>query len=191
MTHDIVDRIVGVTPELDALRHRRPVTRDQLQASFDALFAPVSDAEVSRAEREIVAAFATALVGADDPTAAFYAARAQEADAERSAVALAEAASAAVAGPFGAYTELGLQSENTDGVRYTPSDAAVAALGERLAAALAHAHLLVLRPREASGDDLGRLVEAGWSADGIVTLSQLVSFLAFQQRVVTGLKVLA
>ncbi|MCK2024194.1 CMD domain protein [Microbacterium sp. kSW2-24] len=191
MTHDVVDRIVGVTPELNALRHRRPVTRDQLQASFDALFAPVSDAEVSQAEREIVAAFATALAGADDPTAAFYAARAQEADAERSAVALAEAASAAVAGPFGAYTELGLQSENTDGSRYTPSDAAVAALGERLAAALAHAHLLVLRPREASGDDLGRLVEAGWSADGIITLSQLVSFLAFQQRVVTGLKVLA
>ncbi|MFK0403780.1 CMD domain protein [Microbacterium sp. NPDC090225] len=190
MTQDVVDRIVGVTPELDALRRRRPVTRDQLQASFDALFAPVSDAEVSQAEREIVAAFTTALAGAD-PTAAFYAARAQEADAERSAVALAEAASAAVTGPFGAYTELGLQSENTDGSRYTPLDAAVAALGERLAAALAHAHLLVLRPREASGDDLGRLVEAGWSADGIVTLSQLVSFLAFQQRVVTGLKVLA
>ncbi|MGI0520426.1 CMD domain protein, partial [Microbacterium maritypicum] len=64
-------------------------------------------------------------------------------------------------------------------------------IGERLAAALAHTHLLVFRPREASGADLGRLLDAGWSADGIVTLSQLVSFLAFQQRVVTGLRVLA
>jgi CMD domain protein len=72
-----------------------------------------------------------------------------------------------------------------------PSDAVTAALGERLAAALAQTHLLVFRPREATGDDLGRLLDAGWSTDGIVTLSQLVSFLAFQQRVVTGLRVLA
>ena len=63
-------------------------------------------------------------------------------------------------------------------------------LGDRLAAALAHTHLLVFRPRESSADDIQRLVDAGWSADGIVTLSQLVSFLAFQQRVVTGLTAL-
>ncbi|WEK60394.1 MAG: CMD domain protein [Candidatus Microbacterium colombiense] len=191
MTQDIVDQIAGVTPELDALRRRRPVTREQLQASFDALFRPVSVEHVSQEERELVAAFATALGGGDDETAVFYADRARQADAERANVVLAEAAAAAVSGPFGAYTELGLQRENTDGSRYVPSDAVTAALGERLAAALAHAHLLVLRPREASGADLGRLSAAGWSADGIVTLSQLVSFLAFQQRVITGLRVLA
>ncbi|MFB8191099.1 CMD domain protein [Microbacterium sp. NPDC055988] len=190
MTDDIVDRIAEVTPELDALRRRRPVTREQLQASFDALFRPVSVEHVSQAERELVAAFATGLAGADDPTAAFYAARAQAADPQPATVVLAEAAAAATQGPFGTYTELGLQAENTDGVRYVPSDAVIASVGERLAAALAHTHLLVFRPREASGADLGRLLDAGWSADGIVTLSQLVSFLAFQQRVVTGLRVL-
>lgn len=191
MTDDIVDRIAEVTPELDALRRRRPVTREQLQASFDALFQPVSTEHVSRAERELVAAFATGLAGAEDPTAEFYAGRAQEADTQRAAVVLAEAAHAATTGPFGTYTELGLQAENADGARYVPSETVIAAVGERLAAALAHTHLLVFRPREASGADLGRLVDAGWSADGIVTLSQLVSFLAFQQRVVTGLRVLA
>lgn len=191
MTHDIVDQITGVTPALDELRRRRPVTRDQLQASFDALFQPVSTAHVLQEERELIAAFATALAGADDATALYYAERAATVDAERAAVVRTEAAGSAVAGPFGAYTERGLQSENTEGARYTPSDAAVEVLGDRLAAALAHTHLLVLRPREASSDDLGRLLEAGWSADGIITLSQLVSFLAFQQRVVTGLKVLA
>ena len=190
MTDDIVDRIAEVTPELDALRRRRPVTREQLQASFDALFRPVSVEHVSQAERELVAAFATGLAGADDPTAAFYAARAQEADPQPAVVVISEAVQAATTGPFGAYTELGLQVENTDGVRYVPSDAVIASVGERLAAALAHTHLLVFRPREASGADLGRLLDAGWSADGIVTLSQLVSFLAFQQRVVTGLRVL-
>jgi CMD domain protein len=191
MTDDIVDRIVEVTPELDALRRRRPVTREQLQASFDALFRPVTVEHVSQAERELVAAFATGLAGADDATAVFYAARGQDADPQTAGVVLAEAAGVAVSGPFGAYTELGLQEENTEGERYVPSDAVVAVIGERLAAALAHTHLLVFRPREASGADLGRLLDAGWSTDGIVTLSQLVSFLAFQQRVVTGLRVLA
>lgn len=191
MTDDIVDRIVEVTPELDALRRRRPVTREQLQASFDALFRPVTVAHVSQAERELVAAFATGLAGADDATAVFYAVRARETDSQRARVVLAEAADSAVRGPFGAYTELGLQNENTEGERYEPADAVTAVIGERLAAALAHTHLLVFRPREASGADLGRLLDAGWSADGIVTLSQLVSFLAFQQRVVTGLRVLA
>jgi CMD domain protein len=191
MTHDIVDQIAGVTPELDALRRRRPVTREQLQASFDALFQPVSAEHVSQEERELIAAFATRLAGSADETAAFYADRARRADSERADVVLAEAAAAATSGPFGSYTELGLQEENTEGERYTPSAAVTAALGERLSAALAHTHLLVLRPREAAGADLGRLLDAGWSADGIVTLSQLVSFLAFQQRVVTGLRVLA
>lgn len=191
MTDDIVDRIAEVTPELDALRRRRPVTREQLQASFDALFRPVTVEHVSQAERELVAAFATGLAGADDASAAFYAARAQEGDPQRATAVIAEATGAADSGPFGAYTELGLQGENTEGERYAPSDAVTAAIGERLAAALAHTHLLVFRPREASGADLGRLLDAGWSTDGIVTLSQLVSFLAFQQRVVTGLRVLA
>lgn len=190
MTDDIVDRIVEVTPELDALRRHRPVTREQLQASFDALFRPVTVEHVSQAERELVAAFATGLAGADDATAVFYADRAQDADPATASVVLTEAAGAAVSGPFGAYTELGLQEENTEGERYVPSDAVTAVIGERLAAALAHTHLLVFRPREASGADLGRLLDAGWSTDGIVTLSQLVSFLAFQQRVVTGLRVL-
>ncbi|MBE7953790.1 CMD domain protein [Microbacterium oxydans] len=191
LTDDTVDRIVGVTPELDELRRRRPVTREQLQASFDALFRPVTVAHVSQAERELVAAFATGLAGVDDATAAFYAARAREADPERAGAVLAEAAGASTSGPFGAYTELGLQSENTEGERYEPDGAVTAVIGERLAAALAHTHLLVFRPREASGADLGRLLDAGWSTEGIVTLSQLVSFLAFQQRVVTGLRALA
>lgn len=191
MTHDIVDQIAGVTPGLDALRRRRPVTREQLQASFDALFRPVSEEHASQAERELIAAFATRLAGSSDATGTFYADRALAADARRAAVVLAEASDAAVEGPFGTYAERGLQDESTEGERYVPSDAAAEALGDRLSAALAHTHLLMFRPREASAADISRLLDAGWSADGIITLSQLVSFLAFQQRVITGLRVLA
>lgn len=190
MTTDVVDQIVGVTPELDALRRRRPVTREQLQASFDALFAPVSTEEVSQAERELIAAFAMRLAGDGDAAGTFYADRALAVDPQRGAVVIAEAVDAAVTGPFGSYTEVGLQAESTEGERYTPSAEVSGALGERLAAALVHTHLLVFRPRESSAADIQRLVDAGWSADGIVTLSQLVSFLAFQQRVITGLTAL-
>ena len=91
----------------------------------------------------------------------------------------------------GDYAETGLQAENTDGLRFRASDAARERLGERLTAAIEHAHLLVYRPREASGDAIQALLDAGWSADGIVTLSQLIAFLSFQQRVVSGLRVLS
>ena len=188
-TIDVVDEFVGVQEgdALDDLRHRRPVTREQLQASYDALFAPVDDTAFPVAERRLVAAFATRSTS-DDATAAFYADAARRADAARAAVVLAEASAAATAGPFGAYREEGLRGESSDGRRYEPGTDVREALGERLTAALTHAHLLTFRPREAGGDDQARLQEAGWSADGIVTLSQLVSFLAFQQRVAAGLR---
>ena len=64
-------------------------------------------------------------------------------------------------------------------------------LGARLTAALAHAHVLVFHPRDASAAALQELLDAGWTNTGIVTLSQLVAFLAFQIRTVVGLRVLA
>lgn len=189
MTDDIVDTIAGSSAALAALRDRRPQTRRQLQASFDALFAPVFTAHATQAERELIAAFATRLTGADR-TSSFYAERALAADPARVRLVIDEAVRATTTGPFGSYIEVGLQGENEDGSRYTPSADAVESLGVRLAAALAHTHLLVFRPRESGADDLDRLLRAGWDEDGIVTLSQLVSFLAFQQRVITGLRAL-
>ncbi|WP_374976869.1 CMD domain protein [Microbacterium trichothecenolyticum] len=191
-TIDVVDELVGVRPgdALDELRRRRPVTRDQLQASYDALFAPLDEADFPLDERLLVAAFATRST-ADDATADFYADAARRADAERAAIVLTEASVAATAGPFGAYREEGLRDESTDGRRYEAGGEVREVLGERLAAALAHTHLLTFRPREADVTDQSRLLDAGWSIDGIVTLSQLVSFLAFQQRVAVGLRALA
>jgi uncharacterized protein YciW len=66
-----------------------------------------------------------------------------------------------------------------------------ALLGTRVTAALEHAHLLVFRPRDATSAALQMLLDAGWSNPGIVTLSQLVAFLAFQIRAVAGLRTLA
>ncbi|AZS37375.1 hypothetical protein CVS47_02011 [Microbacterium lemovicicum] len=190
---DVLDELAGVRADgtIDVLRRRRPVTREQLQASHDALFEPVDDTHLAVAERALVAAFATRLT-ADDATAAWHARHAVEvAGAERAAIVLAEAAGAAASGPYGAYREEGLREESTDGPRYRPSAEVAEQLGERLAAALVHAHLLTFRPREADDTALAELRSAGWSVDGIVTLSQLIAFLAFQQRVAHGLRVLA
>ena len=189
---DVIDVLTGIAPgsRLDELRRRRPVTREQAQAAYAALFEPSDDSAVSGEsadERRLIAAFTTRLAG-DDATAAFYRARAEQADPERAAIVVAEAAAAATEGPFGSYPEAGLQQENTDGVRYRAADAVRAQLGDRLTAALEHAHLLVFRPREADRAALAALTDAGWSTDAVVTLSQLVSFLAFQQRVVIGLR---
>ncbi|MFB7249412.1 CMD domain protein [Microbacterium sp. NPDC056234] len=188
---DIVDDLLEVEPgsTLADLRARRPETKGQIQASYDALFTPVDDSEFTVAERLLVAAFAARL-GGEDLLAGHFADRALLADAGRAEVVLAEAAAAATTGPYGAFAEAGLQTENTAGPVYR-ANAARAALGDRLSAALEHTHLLVFRPREAATSDLDALVDAGWSIDGIVTLSQLVSYLAFQQRVVAGLRVLA
>ncbi len=165
---------------------RRPVARGQAQASFDALFRPVDDSEFPVAERWLVAAFVTRLTNADD-AAAFYAGHAGAAsDLARDVIA--EAAAVATSGPYGVYAEPGLAAESTEGQRYVSDSAR---FGERLAAALEYGHLLTYRPREAGSEQHERLIAEGWSVDGIVTLSQLIAFLAFQQRVAAGLRVLA
>ena len=43
--------------------------------------------------------------------------------------------------------------------------------------------MLVFHPRDAAPASLQALLDAGWSATDIVTLSQLVAFLSFQIRV--------
>ena len=64
-------------------------------------------------------------------------------------------------------------------------------LGPRLSAAFGHVHMLVMHPRDAAPPSLQELLDAGWSTTDIVTLSQLVSFLSFQIRVVAGLKAMS
>lgn len=60
----------------------------------------------------------------------------------------------------------------------------------RLIAILAHARLLTLQPVEARPEHLQTLRQAGITTRGIVALSQLIAFVTYQLRVVTGLKAL-
>ena len=182
MSEDVIDRLAGIAPgsALSAVREVRAVARVQAQASYDALFAPVEVADMGLEERFVVAAFVAGL-HRDTVVANFYGAGAGG----LAALVAAEAVEGRAVGPYGAFPAGVLSREDVAGPVYRAG-----AVGGRMGAALAHAHMLVFHPRDAGAGDLQALLDAGWSTTGIVTLSQLVSFLAFQIRVVAGLRVM-
>jgi CMD domain protein len=189
---DLIDRLVGIAPgsAMDALRTHRQVARAQSQESYRVLFTPDEPGEVSPTERFAVGAYVAGLHGAS-PTAAHYAAElADRAPALATAVAAAVAATATT-GPYGRFPAGPLSVEDAIGPGFAIDAALAEALGPRLATALAHAHMLVFHPRDAAPEAFRPLLDAGWSTTGLVTLSQIVAFLAYQLRVVAGLRVLA
>ncbi len=190
MATDVIDQLVGAEEgdTLFALRTQRPEAKRNAQASYDALFASDELTHASQLERLAVAYWAIAL--SQSPTAAFYRELLAAESPETLSALEAALPGAVTSGPYGDYPEGPLTTENVAGLHWEPSTELIAAVGDRLAAALAHTHLLTYRPRDASAEALQALLDAGWSTTGIVTLSQLVSFLNFQLRVVAGLTVL-
>ena len=186
---DAIDRLAGVEPGsfLDTIRRQKPITRDNAQESFDALFEPVDTREMSAVERTAVAYF---VAGLHEEGLDFYRERLSAAAATMIAVLDGEIGLAVGSGPYGSFPAGPLSAEDEPGPDYAVSASARDALGPRLAAALEHAHMLVFHVRDASSSHLRALEAAGWSATGIVTLSQLVSFLSFQLRAAAGLRAL-
>jgi CMD domain protein len=191
---DVIDTLVGIAPgsALDAIRARRPEARAHAQATYRALFAPQTPGTLSPPERFAVAGFVTGLHGATT-IAAFYGARLAEsgASAALSAALDASIVEARTHGPYGRYPAGPLSREDTAGPAYRVGTAARRELGQRLAIAFEHVHMLVFHPRDAAPPALQALLDAGWSTTDIVTLSQIVAFLSFQIRVVAGLRTLA
>jgi CMD domain protein len=193
-TKDIIDTLAGIEPgsSLDAIRARRLQARDNAQKSYLSLFEPIDAGDVSLVERAAVALFVTGLHG-ESPVATFYR---EKLAGSVGGAALLEAIEVEItrgktSGPYGSFPSGPLSVENTAGLIYRVSTASKSVLGARLVAAFEHAHLLVFRPRDAASTDMKALLAAGWSNTGIVTFSQLVAFLSFQVRVVSGLRTLA
>ncbi|MBS1907745.1 MAG: CMD domain protein [Actinobacteria bacterium] len=189
---DLIDDLVGIAAgsPLDALRAKRPVARSDAQATYDGLItAPADLARATAAERAALGYWVAALSRADG-LAGHYRSLLDAADPEVRAAIDAALPGALTTGPYGSYPEGPLSVEDEDGLHWIAAAALRDAVGERLAAALEHAHMLTYRPRDASPDALQLLLDAGWSTDGVVTLSQLVAFTHFQLRVVAGLTVL-
>ena len=76
---DIIDRLAGGARRrcLRAARRHRPATRDNAQASYDALFTDVDEAPATLAERAAVAQF-VAVLHADEVATAHYSALTRE-----------------------------------------------------------------------------------------------------------------
>lgn len=195
MPTDVIDDLVGIEPgsPLDLVRGQRPEARTHAQGSYEALFVPADTAHASIAERAAVAVFVASLHRLPGAVDHYRALLDQHSDGSLGDVVIALATDAALLAPQGPYGLFAADNapESVPGPRFEIADvAATYVLGDRLAAALEHAHLLTLHPRDAGPGDLRRLEDAGWDATGIVTLSQLVAFLAFQLRVVAGLSAL-
>jgi CMD domain protein len=194
MDADVIDTLVGIAPGsvLDAIRARRKQAREQAEASYRALFAPDEAGGVSATERFAVAVFVTGLHG-EAETAAYYKERlaASSAPAELQVAIDTAVAAAKGNGPYGSFPAGPLSREDAPGPTYRIAADPRRALGERLAAAFEHMHMLVFHPRDAAPGALQPLLDAGWLTTDIVTLSQIASFLAFQIRVVAGLRVLS
>lgn len=186
-TADIIDVLAGVIPgsALDVLRDDRPQARENAQRSFTVLFEPQEPGTFPVAERYAVATFVARLLGFGGE---FYGDLLGDEAPELVGPLAVAAQDAADSGPYGVYREPGLAAENAPGRVWAPKPELIE---PRLAAALAHAHLLVYRLRESDAADLRKLLAAGWSADDIVTLSQLISFLNFQLRFARGLQALS
>jgi CMD domain protein len=191
---DIIDLLAGVEPgsAIERIRAERPETRLNAQKSYLALFEAADESAVTRSERLAVAAFVASLHGSAS-IAEFYAAdlTAGAGGASLLAAVKAEGEKGRTEGPYGRYPAGPLTIEDHDGPHYRVSDFSRTVLGPRLSAAFEHTHLLVFRPRDASPDALQRLLDAGWATTGVVTLSQIVAFLSFQIRVITGLQALS
>lgn len=193
MTTDIIDQLAGVSPGtvVDALRERRAQARANSQASYEALFTAPYETGVSGTERLAVAAFVASLHGVASVRDHYRGLLVDSGGRELAELLDKVAAAVAGQGPYGRFPDSAdLRAEDAPGPVLELDVETAAALGERLTAALAHAHLLVFRLRESSPEALASLLRAGWSTAEIVTLSQLVAFLSFQLRVVHGLSVL-
>lgn len=180
---DIIDSLTDGPVEL---RNLRPEAKLNAQRSSEALLEPENPGAFSQTERYAVAAYVAGLhrVGEE-----FYA----DLLSDDAGPDLEEAVSAALrighsSGPYGQFREPGLSQRSEPGPHVSHADCG---LGERLTAAFDVAHLLVFHPRDSRPGVVAHLMQAGWSVDDVVSLTQLVSFLCFQLRVVQGLDAFA
>ena len=195
MTHHdltLIERLAGIAPgsPVDRAFRARPEARAEAERAYRLLLAPEDTGPVSLLERRAVAAF-VAVLQAEPQTHAHFLELLRGTDPTLGPLALliqSEAEGSAHPGPYGAFPEGPLTAESLDGPVYRVDATARRHLGDRLAAALEHAHLLALHPRDAGPEALEALLAAGWTRDGIVILSQIVGLVAFQARAVAGLR---
>ena len=157
---DVFGVLADVEPGSPAarLREQRPDLTRFSQASYESLLEPATDDSLSGREREIVA-LRIAVLTPDAPLTAWHRDRV--------------AASTGTVATVSAVT--GFPDVSPE---LTPREVAI----------LRHTDLLTLRPADSEQSDIDALRTAGLSTLEIVTLSQLIAFVAFQVRVLATLR---
>ena len=110
--------------------------------------------------------------------------------AERAALAVRVARLNAEEGLAAHYTALLDETAGAAAVRSIADPSFTGEGDARLAALLAYTDLVSVRPRDARAEDIAAMQEAGVSDADIVRLAELVAFLAYQIRVVAGLRLM-
>ena len=157
---DVLDHLAGGDPSgaVAGLRAARPDLTRFSQASYESLLEPDGDDSLTRRERELVA-LRIALQTPDPRLAAWHETRL-----------IAATGSPATVDAVSAFPAVSPE--------LTPREVAI----------LRHADLVTQRPTEVEATDIGALRTAGLSTHEIVTLSQLVAFVAFQVRILATLR---
>lgn len=157
---DVFDHLAGVGAgsAVAALRTARPGLTRFSQTSYASLLEPGTDDGLSRKERELVA-LRVALLTPDHRLARWHEAR---------LIAATETAATVTA--------------------VSEFPAVSPELTPRVVAILRHTDLVTLHPTQAESSDIEALRTAGLSTREIVTLSQLIAFVAYQVRILATLR---
>jgi uncharacterized peroxidase-related enzyme len=160
-TDDVVSQILGITPEspVAALRADRPEQVADLQAYYDSLFAPDATSAATFPVRDrALVATRVASHTGSDAVVAWYEAVAREHGATDEQIAAVQ----------------DVTTPNTD----------ESALG----AAIRRADIVTTHLVDTTRDDVDTLKAEGFSAQGILALSQVIAFVSYQVRFVAGLR---
>ena len=190
---DIIDFLAGIHAgeHVADLRRNRTQARTNAQHSFRVLLEAGdadgdSDGGFTDTERYVVAAFVAGLH--QGRGVAFYTDLLGDVADTAVVDAVTESVDAGLTvGPYGTYREPDLVGESVGGPEFTVDPRVRGVLGEKLAAALEFAYLLVFHPRDSRPERLAPLAWCGWTPRQVVSLAQLISFLCFQLRAAEGL----
>ena len=162
-TADVIDRIIGGDPNgrIAALRNQKPELIDELQAYYRSIFEPSPES-------------AAALSLGD-----------------RALVAIRVAAHTGSAAVVDWYAGVAADAGVSPGLVERAKDVATAwDDGTTLGAAIGRADLVTLRPADTEASDIQLLKDAGLTPAGILSLSQTIAFVAYQLRLIAGLRAL-
>lgn len=162
-TGDVIDRIIGGDPEgrIAALRNRKPELIEELQDYYRSIFEPSSESAAAFSLGDrALVAVRVASHTGSGAVADWYAGVAADAGVPPDLIARAR--------------DVGSAWDD----------------GMTLGAAIGRADLVTLRPADTEASDIRLLKDAGLTPAGILSLSQTIAFVAYQLRLIAGLRAL-